>query len=307
MVIPPTLNAENFPLLKTLNLSENQLQVIPKEIGFLTSLQTLDVSDNELKCLPREFGNLVNLTELDIQSNRLTVLIPEIQFMINLEEIDLSDNELIEIPAQFGLLEKVRYINLEGNINIKCPPQRVIALGEAAILSYLRQINNSGSIQYIRTKLIALGNGGAGKTLLLKCIREGPQEKPVTVVTEGVSISVYEVNTKSPMVTYTFYDFAGQDVYHSTHPFFFSKKAIYLLCCNLRRGFNRIEYWLNSIKIRAPDANVLVVGTFADLVDDQDFPKKFFGSNASTSTGGSAGTILGINEVRNPHLYATSK
>lgn len=62
------------------------------------------------------------------------------------------------------------------------------------------------------------------------------------------------------------WDFAGQDVYYSTHQFFLSPQAVYILVFNMMdtEESNRIEYWLHSIRSRARKAPIVLVGTHLD-------------------------------------------
>jgi serine/threonine protein kinase/GTPase SAR1 family protein len=88
--------------------------------------------------------------------------------------------------------------------------------------------------------------------------------------TDGVS--VFDWRVKTPLLPgdarleFSAWDFAGQDVYYNTHALFLSHRALYLVCFNLLLPFEeqRIEYWLQSVQVRAPDAPIIVVGTHAD-------------------------------------------
>ncbi len=65
-------------------------------------------------------------------------------------------------------------------------------------------------------------------------------------------------------------DFAGQDLYYVTHQFFLAPQAIYLLVFNLEDTpeNNRIHYWLHAIKVHAPKAAVVLVGTHIDKLKE---------------------------------------
>lgn len=55
--------------------------------------------------------------------------------------------------------------------------------------------------------------------------------------------------------------------YYSTHAFFLTKRAIYLIVFNLvdpKQGQAAVEYWLQCINARAARAPVIVIGTHAD-------------------------------------------
>ena len=61
-----------------LYLDENQLIVLPTEIGQLKFLHTLDLLFNQLTNLPLTMAHLKALESLDLSSNRFTQLPPEI-------------------------------------------------------------------------------------------------------------------------------------------------------------------------------------------------------------------------------------
>ncbi|EMS87158.1 leucine rich repeat protein [Leptospira noguchii str. Cascata] len=48
--------------LELLDLSDNQLTTLPKEIGYLKKLWLLNLSRNQLKTLPKEIGKFKSYT-----------------------------------------------------------------------------------------------------------------------------------------------------------------------------------------------------------------------------------------------------
>ena len=80
--------------LQELNLTDNRLTEIPREIGNLTNLQTLILSYNQLTELPREISNLTNLQYLHLDNNHLTEIPREIGNLTNLQYLGLSGNQL---------------------------------------------------------------------------------------------------------------------------------------------------------------------------------------------------------------------
>ena len=78
----------------------------------------------------------------------------------------------------------------------------------------------------------------------------------------------------------TIWDYGGQAVFYTLHHLFLSRFGVYLLVFDLRklveaRGRARddaealeyLRFWLNSVKLHAPGAPLLLVGTFGDEVD----------------------------------------
>ena len=68
-------------------------------------------------------------------------------------------------------------------------------------------------------------------------------------------------------ITFRTWDFAGQKEYYTTHQYFISKRALYLVCWKLteeEKGINEIHHWLSNIQTRAPGSPVIIVGTHHD-------------------------------------------
>jgi len=61
--------------LHTLDLSDNKLMTIPKEIWKLTDLYKLDLSNNQLTSIPKEIINLIDLWDINLDNNILVNLI----------------------------------------------------------------------------------------------------------------------------------------------------------------------------------------------------------------------------------------
>src|SRR5205823_2277128 len=75
------------------------------------------------------------------------------------------------------------------------------------------------------------------------------------------------VSGETVKINFRAWDFAGQEVYYSTHAFFLSNRSVYLVVWSLTASEDtqRVLYWLQSIQSRAPKAPVMLVGTHADV------------------------------------------
>ncbi|UPY78696.1 leucine-rich repeat domain-containing protein [Leptospira weilii] len=81
---------QNTMNVSVLNLENNELRILPKEIGQLRNLEVLYLENNELTTLPQEIGQLVNLEVLYLHNNQLRTLPKEIRQLQNLRTLYLT-------------------------------------------------------------------------------------------------------------------------------------------------------------------------------------------------------------------------
>eukprot|EP01080_Neovahlkampfia_damariscottae_P000888 gene888-9799_t len=289
-------NIFELKTLKTLALQDNQIKEIPKEIKFLQNLKTIELNENGIKNLPIEFFELKNLKKIDLSKNLIEEIPKEISNLTKLEELDLPENKIKIIPDSFGNLNKLtecdisqnyikelpstlsdlkelKYFKVDSlNEKLTTPPTFIVKKGEQSILSYLKQIQEHKAQEYSRLPILILGDGGVGKTCLLKTLKEGIDKDMKFEVTHGVNISDLKINGKNGETIFTTFDFGGQKVFHSLHPFFMVKKSIFIITYNLRYGPLNVEYWLHSVKTRSPKSSIVIVATHSDSVDEDSFP-----------------------------------
>ena len=123
-------------------------------------------------------------------------------------------------------------------------------------------------------KLVFIGAPGRGKTTLLQCIlKAGPvsrkPQRPV-ISTLGVRVTDWKYPHRSGvMYNLKCWDFAGQEDFYSTHQCFLSPRSIFVLVYDFSKGTSELDSivpWLLNINARAPQSQVIVVGTHKDLV-----------------------------------------
>jgi Leucine-rich repeat (LRR) protein len=101
--------------LIVLDISNNYISSLPKEIGSLLFLRDLRASFNLLSRLPTEIGKCRSLRRLILNGNRLEFLCEEVGQLHLLEELVLSENFLEEIPPTIPLLHSLRVLKLQAN------------------------------------------------------------------------------------------------------------------------------------------------------------------------------------------------
>uniref|UniRef100_A0A3P8VWL8 Leucine-rich repeat-containing protein 57 n=1 Tax=Cynoglossus semilaevis TaxID=244447 RepID=A0A3P8VWL8_CYNSE len=96
-------------------LTGKGLQEFPEELQKLTSnLRTVDLSDNKIPVLPAAIGNFLQLKSLTLNSNKL-ILPAEIGKLKKLESLSLNGNQITQLPSTMGQLKALRTLNLAGN------------------------------------------------------------------------------------------------------------------------------------------------------------------------------------------------
>ena len=79
--------------------------------------------------------------------------------------------------------------------------------------------------------MLILGEGGAGKTSLLRRLYQPDQPLPTEQeTTKGISIYRHEFPLKNGRrFRLNVWDFGGQEIYHATHQFFLTRRSLYLV------------------------------------------------------------------------------
>jgi len=274
-----------------LNLGGLGLEEIPSRITELKQLKKLWLHSNNLKEI-RHINQLPSLQELYLYDNQ----IEEIKGLENLPaltKIDLSDNQISELPHSildkglpiFWSLPKdendSKGIYLKNN-PCKTPPPEIIRRGNDAIGTYFKELDKSDRLLN-EVKVILIGDGGAGKTSVVRrLLGQGfdPEEKQ----THGIKISDEIFPIESNDLKVNFWDFGGQEIMHSTHQFFLTKRCLYLLVLDSRKD-EKAEYWLKYVRSFGGDSPVLIVINKTDENAVFDLNRKFLNQKYSNIKG----------------------
>jgi hypothetical protein len=227
------------------------------------SLGTLDLSNLQLEALPPRLAQLTNLTVLDLTGNQLTTLHEGLTQLTNLTLLALTGNQLTTLPDWLAELTALQHLLVQGN-PLGSPPPEIVAGGSQSILAFIRARVNESSAQWV-SKLLVVGEGGVGKTSLIKALA-GDRHDPNEPTTHGLQINhLHFDHPREPSVQMRLnaWDFGGQEIYHATHQFFLTNRSLFLLLWNSRLGWEqgRLRYWLDIITARAPESPIILVAT----------------------------------------------
>ncbi|MFN8496069.1 MAG: COR domain-containing protein [Caldilineaceae bacterium] len=252
--------------LQELYLRNNQFTSIPLELAQLTSLQRLHLQRNQLTSVPTEFAQLANLQQLSLHNNQLTSVPAEFAQLTNLRLFKLSNNQLRNLPIEFAQLTNLQELRLENN-PWRTPPPEIASAELDDIMHYLCSLAAGAMVRY-EAKLLLLGEGGSGKSSLLRALTDLPFDAHLPS-THGINIQPYHLPyppQPATEMTLNVWDFGGQQIYHTTHQFFMTKRSLYLLVWNARGDTDqgRLDHWLRNIQVLAPDVPVLLVATHID-------------------------------------------
>jgi len=255
--------------MKKLYLFSNLLIRVPKELGQLTNLTELWLHGNQLTSIPKELEQLRNLKVLRLQGNNLTSVPKELGQLIKLTRLSLSGNQLTSVPKELGQLTKLKYMDLYDN-QIESPPPAVVEQGTKAVLAYLREQLKEKKRQWV-SKLLIVGEGGVGKTSLLRALRGKPFVEGLET-THGIGIEELVLghpDEDEVEMKLNCWDFGGQQIYHATHQFFLTNRSLFVLVWDARHGWEagKLYNWLDRIQAKAPESPVMIVAAHIDERD----------------------------------------
>lgn len=264
---------ENLTNLTELGLGKNKITNFNpiKKLNLLKNLQLLENNINEIEFL----SGLTNLNHLQLSNNLISDIEP-LRNLKSLISIYLGFNKIAKLPSW------IVGHHLDFNINYRRgngfslienplvdPPVEIINQGKKAIKAWFSEERSLIN----EVKVLLVGNGEVGKTTLVKCLT-GVKPDPNENSTHHINISSHSINYKGNNLKLNFWDFGGQEVMHSTHQFFLSKRSIYLLLLDGRRDEDA-EYWLKHIESFGGNSPVLVIMNKIDTNPSYEVDRRF--------------------------------
>ncbi len=250
--------------LRTLNVSNTQVTDLGPLSG-LSAMQTLDVSYTKVTDLA-PLARLSALETLGVRGSQATVLAP-LAALSALQTLDVSRTQVSDLSPLIGLIRRGCPVKWSSNTSegggiyvgdcpLTNPPPEIARQGNDAILNYFRE-RAAGEVDHLyEAKMLILGEGGAGKTSLLRRLYHPDQPLPTeSETTRGIAIEPQEFKMKDGRpFRLNVWDFGGQEIYHATHQFFLTHRSLYLLVDDTRKDHKSVsdegfKYWLELIDV----------------------------------------------------------
>jgi Leucine-rich repeat (LRR) protein len=124
--IPASIN--KLSKLYRLDLMNNKLTTLP-DLGTMPALWDLNLSYNQLTVLPESFCKLVKVSDLHLDNNQLTELPSNFENLIALKDVSINENRLTSVPISLSLLTNLKHLYLQNNqISGALPPLNHLGL-----------------------------------------------------------------------------------------------------------------------------------------------------------------------------------
>ena len=309
--------------LNILDLSSNQIIDI-SALKDLTNLNILDLKINQITDISA-LKDLTNLTILNLRNNHVSDILP-LKDLKKLELLNLKKNKIKKLQEWIIRFQKIyileehlhfleKGLNLDGN-PIESPPIEIFKQGKDAIKNYFENLKKSQEVELFEAKLLIVGEGEVGKTSLMKKLIDPNIDISQEKTTEGIDIRRWDVKTnKTNDFRINIWDFGGQEIYHSTHQFFLTKRSLYLFVWEARKDTDILsfDYWLSTIRILTNESPIIVVLNKTDerikTIDEKSIQEKFpniigfFRVSAKTGSGIDELSQIIRNNIENlPHV-----
>lgn len=281
---------DKLPSLQTLSLSYTRINSLPL-IGELTNLEILSISNTKITTVP-DVSGLNKLRTLNMCDTAISTL-ENVALPKSIRNLYISGTQIKNIPESIVELKNLRRLNLS-NMELDTLSQGLLQLSlefvtdnrfginisdtyvkniDMSIFSQSRTVieawfnariykpDNPCTLNEI--KVVFLGDGGAGKSLTIqRLLSDGIIPKNFDGhSTPGIAITSRHYNVGSSRVLIHIWDFGGQEILHSMHRMFLTKRTFYVVLINSRDNTQdeRARYWLHNIKSFANGSPVLLV------------------------------------------------
>ena len=289
--LSPLTGLTNLQRLNVWNTKVSDLS----PLSGLTNLERLNVWNTPVMDLS-PLSNLVKLEELNISKTRVEDLSP-LSNLTSLLRLNVSKTHTTDLSPVLHLIKAnlpVRWrpmvvfndgIYVE-NCPLTSPPIEIIEQGNDAIINFFEEKAIQGTDQLYEAKMLIIGEGGSGKTSLLRRLYQPQMPLPdENETTKGIAIHRHEFKRDNEnYFRLNVWDFGGQEIYHATHQFFLTKRSLYVLLDDTRKDDKTVhdagfKYWLEVAELLGDHSPILIFqnekGGRSKTIDDTGIMTKF--------------------------------
>ncbi len=261
----------------------------------ILGLRILDICGTRVKNI-KPLSDLRKLQFVNINDTPVTTLLPLLSLMER--GIEVCDGVAEQWVSSGIFIEDCAIVN---------PPPEIIEGGTESIVIFLNESKAQGVDHLYEAKMLILGEGGAGKTSLLRRLYQPnaplPSEEETT---KGIDIFRHRFKMSGGQIfRLNVWDFGGQEIYHATHQFFLTKRSLYILLDDTRRDNKTVhddgfKYWLEVIDALSGHSPVVIFqnekGGRRKVIDEAGIRGRF--TNVTELLAGDLITATAVDKLR---------
>ena len=248
----------NLPRLRHLDIFDCDLPQVPNAL-LIPSLEEIGFNCLE-EHLADNFANLRKLKRIYLSHSKIVDLPEYIGTFYSLQHLYLFGSKVSSLPNAIGQLRHLSRIEMYNTPLAEALPPEILKQSAREIIRYvLSQQSNAQKEFFNESKMVIVGQGHVGKSSLLNRLINNSYSDGGS--TEGIDISSWFFTQDGQPYRLNVWDFGGQEIYHSTHQFFLTKRSLYLLVWDALAEveYGRIDYWLKTIQSLAADSPIIIV------------------------------------------------
>jgi GTPase SAR1 family protein len=279
-----------------LTLKDQVSLMLRQNISFAEGLQSpnfvaCSLNSRSLSYIPRLTFSWLHLVSLNLSENQLTAISFDIVELKHLDTLNIAKNQITAdaLPVHLCLLPNLKKLSVRENPFVASIPSGVPWRDDTqALLLYFKSVAQSEEPVLQPGRVMVIGDRGVGKSTLVSTLAapDGGEPKPKTkivdrlkklVQTHSVSAGkIVEITgplSFSKNVSLSFWELAGARNFLPVHGFFLQRaECLFVVVFSLLtpNSAMRLDYWMDSITSKCPQANVVVVATHVDRCQNAD-------------------------------------